>query len=179
MREHLASMPLPLASSTLLLFHTGLFTDNGKTDLAQNTTRYNERWDFFNVRTAIICFRPSCFSCHAYARTYQQQFVCAEYFWILYYFCTFWTARNICQLQRNINGWSYLASHVRTILALSVYSTGQTTETRIPCMWPFIRDFIRCSRHWDGKKDGTDGSRHGIDGTETERRTATVHVGPY
>ena len=54
-REHLASMPLPLAtffSSTLLLFHTGLFTYSGKTDLAQNTTRYNERWDFFNVRTA-------------------------------------------------------------------------------------------------------------------------------
>ena len=26
---------------------------------------------------------------------------------------------------------------------------------------------------------GTDGSRHSIDGIETERQTATVHIGPY
>ena len=26
----------------------------------------------------------------------------------------------------------------------SVYNTGQT---RIPCMWQFIRDFIQCSQH--------------------------------
>ena len=42
-----------------------------------------------------------------------------------------------------------------------------------------IRDFKRCLRHRDGVKDGPDGKKDGIDGTETERRTDTVGVGPY
>jgi len=39
---------------------------------------------FFNVRTANLF--QACFSCHAigFIRAYQQQVVCAEYFWNLY-----------------------------------------------------------------------------------------------
>jgi len=114
-----------------------------------------------------------------FIRTYQHKLCVLNIFGSCIIFVHFEQQEIFVNCNVNINGWSYLASHVRTILALSIYSTGQTTERRIPCMWPFIRDFTWCSRHWDGKKDGTDGSRHGIDGTETERRTATVHVGPY